>query len=208
MSCSAGSSQCLATASSHQTSAAASEVVGAASPAKSQGQGPGQGRYLNLAGALTGELKRQVLNGAKRTLSTLAGDTNEYNLLEREILGFTHCLNLAPEKLRAATFASMVKDMAEARKCMRSLEFPVPCLLKLCEKHAAGLIKKEMFAEFSACLRIWHSKSDRKFSETAPQYGALIAQRCTDKDSIYMAACSLRDSFFFKRGERLVWRAC
>ena len=28
------------------------------------------------------------------------------------------------------------------------------------------------------------------------QYGARIAQRCTDKDSIYLAACSLRDSFF------------
>ena len=78
-------------------------------------------------------------------------------------------------------------------RAMRSVELPVTSLLTLCAKYAAGLIKTEMFTECSACIRIWHSKSDRKFYKIAPQYGALIAQRCADSDSIYLAACSLRD---------------
>ena len=66
LSCGAGSSQCLAAASSRDTSAAAPDVVGAASPAKTQGQCPGQGHYLNLAGALTGKLQRQVFERGEK----------------------------------------------------------------------------------------------------------------------------------------------
>ena len=186
-----GASQDCSAGSARGTSVAPSEGIRAEGKSAS-----GSGRYLNFMGALTGELKRQVLNGAKRTLATLVGDTNEYNRLEREITGFTHCLNLAPEKLRACTFASMVKDMSEARKCIRSLEFPLPVMLKLCEKYAVGIIKRELFAEFGACIRIWHSKRDRKFSESAPHYGALIAQRCNEAETFYQAAISVRDAFF------------
>ena len=66
LSCGAGSSQCLAAASSRDTSAAAPDVVGAASPAKTQGQWPGQGHHLNLAGALTGKLQRQVFERGEK----------------------------------------------------------------------------------------------------------------------------------------------
>ena len=85
---------------------------------KRKGNAQGKGTTLTLQVRSLESSRGKFLNGAKSTVSTLVGDTTEYNRLEREIVGFTHCLNLAPEKLRAATFASMVKDRAEARKCM------------------------------------------------------------------------------------------
>lgn len=82
-------------------------------------KGASSSSYLDFQKAISGVLKKPALNGARRHLATLSGDSRAYNKLEKEMQCFEHCLNLSPDKLLNASVAQIQKDLGEAyRLCL------------------------------------------------------------------------------------------
>ena len=156
--------------------------------------------YLDISKILTGESGKPALNGAKRHLETLAGNTKAYNSLDKEIKCAELCLALAPADRKKLPFATFQKKVGDVRVTMgKAFALPFCIYLDLVSQFATSIIEVENYEEFSEVIRPWVYHDDPRFSETTLRFGTLIKYQAKGEavqDLLRDVAEAIREAFF------------
>lgn len=148
--------------------------IAAPSPAKGGGGGFGAATsYFNWESVFQGTVAGQALQGARRHLATLQGQTKLYNKLEAEINCFQHVATLRIKTLASVSLQKMQHAMQEAgRLC--AVPMPIEVNVAVCAKFAEELIKKQQWHEFAVACRPWRTPEDAEYNFVAPHLSALM----------------------------------
>jgi hypothetical protein len=162
---------------------------------ESGNQSLGTESYFNFQSVLAGDKKGAALQGARRHMQTLGGQTKAIDKLEKEITCFLICQRLAPSVINGESLAELQKMVKDARTLCK-LEMPLHVQLTLCSKFAEALVKGERWGEFAKAMRVWRMPDDPKFSEASPYYSALITKCDHTLQKQLVFARQILESFF------------